>query len=362
MNASTKDTDARAGSGRTGDTLDPLAALMDPADVRRCVLWRDAASGLSAVLVIDDLSLGPAAGGVRTRAYPDLAAAIAEASALARAMTRKCALAGLAAGGAKAVVLEHPGLRRPAAFRALGRLVAELGGLFRTAGDLGTTADDLAAMAETCPFVHADERGLAEAVARGLVGCVEASARARGRALAGLTVAVQGCGSIGSAVARALHAAGARLVVADVEPRRADQVSFETGAKVHDPRDILLAPVDVVAPCAVGGVITAEVARAMPAWALCGAANNVLARPDVAELLRARGILHVPDVVASAGAVVEGIGRSVMGLPDRGPLIDALGRTAAELLAESAATGATTEALAERRARARIEAARAPER
>jgi leucine dehydrogenase len=352
MNASDETPGARPPA--TPRASDPLAELIDPAGARRCVLWRDAPSGLSAVLVIDDLTLGPAAGGVRTRAYPDVAAAIAEASALARAMTRKCALAGLAAGGAKAVVIEHPGLQRGAAFRALGRFVAELGGVFRTAGDLGTTADDLAAMAETCPFVHTDERGLAEAVARGLVGCVEACARARGRALAGLTVAVQGCGSIGSAVARALHAAGARLVVADVEIERARRVSAATGAIVAEPSDILLAPVDVVAPCAIGGVITEEVARVMPAWALCGAANNVLAAPAVAEVLRARGILHVPDVVASAGAVVEGIGRSVMGLPDRGPLIDALGRTAAELLAESAATGATTEALAERRALARI--------
>src|SRR5690606_4769428 len=109
----------------------------------------------------------------------------------------KCALAGLDAGGAKAVVLDHPGLDRPAAFRRLGLLVAELGGVFRTAGDLGTAPADLAAMAETCPYVHADERGLADAVARGLLACLRACARARGRELAGLRVAVQGCGAIG---------------------------------------------------------------------------------------------------------------------------------------------------------------------
>ncbi|MBZ5708900.1 Glu/Leu/Phe/Val dehydrogenase dimerization domain-containing protein [Nannocystis pusilla] len=335
-----------------------IPELLDPAGAARCVLWRDPPSGLSAALVIDDLSLGPAAGGVRTGAYPDAAAMIAEAAALARAMTRKCALAGLDAGGAKAVVLDHPGLDRPAAFRRLGRFVAELGGIFRTAGDLGTTSADLAAMAETCPYVHADDRGLAEAVARGMVACVRAVARARGRGLGGLRVAVQGCGAIGSAVARALAAEGAFLLVADVDPRRAHDLAVATGSHVHDPKDILLAPVDVLAPCAVGGVITAELAAALPAWAVCGAANNLLAGPGVAEALRARGILHVPDVVASAGAVIEGIGRSVMGLADRGPLIAALGATAAELLAESAATGATTEALADRRAAARIAAAR----
>ena len=179
----------RAIPPRAGGVYSPVAMEiedLDAAGTARCLLWRDPPSGLTAVLVIDDLTLGPGAGGVRTRAYPGLAAAVAEASALARAMTRKCALAGLAAGGAKAVVLDHPGLDRPAAFRALGRLVAELGGLFRTAGDLGTTAADLAAMAETCPYVHPEEGGLTEAVARGLVGCARACARARGRDLAGL--------------------------------------------------------------------------------------------------------------------------------------------------------------------------------
>lgn len=335
----------------------PIEA-MDESGARRCLLWRDAAAGLSAVLVIDDLSLGPAAGGVRTRPYPDLAAAIADATALARAMTRKCALAGLHAGGAKCVVLEHPGLRRAAAFRRLGEFIAELGGLFRTAGDLGTGPADLAAMAETCPFVHAEERGLAEAVARGMVACVAACARARRRPLAGLRVAVQGCGSIGSAVARALRSTGALLVVADIDAARACDVALATGATIADPADVLRADVDVLAPCAVGGVITAELARSTRAWALCGAANNLLAAPTVAEILRARGVLHVPDVVASGGAVIEGIGRTVMGLADRNPLIDALGVTAGELLAESAAQGATTEELAERRVRARLAAAR----
>lgn len=332
---------------------------IDAAGARRCVIWRDAAVGLTAVLAIDDCTLGPAAGGVRTRGYPDLAAALVEASALARAMTRKCALAGLAAGGAKAVVLDHPGLDRSRAFARLGEFVAELGGLFRTAGDLGTTAADLAAMATTCPYVHVDETGLAEAVARGLRGCVAACAEVRGRGLAGLRVAVQGCGAIGAAAARALRAAGATLVVADVDAARAERVGAELGAEVVAPEAVLEVEVDVVAPCAIGGVITEEVAARLRAWAVCGAANNILASRAAARALARRGVLHVPDEVASAGAVIEGIGRSVMGLADRGPWIDALADTARALLAEAAATGELPVVLAERRAAARVAAARA---
>ncbi|HUS64505.1 MAG TPA: hypothetical protein VMZ28_08180, partial [Kofleriaceae bacterium] len=67
-----------------------------------------------------------------------------------------------------------------------------------------------------------------------------------------------------------------------------------------------------------------------------------------------RDVLHVPDVVASAGAVVDGIGATVMGLPDRGPLIDRLGAIAGEILDECGRSGAAADAVAAARADARI--------
>jgi leucine dehydrogenase len=122
---------------------------------------------------------------------------------------------------------------------------------------------------------------------------------------------------------------------------------------------VLAADVDVVAPCAVGGVMTEEVARSLRAWAVVGAANNVLASEEVARTLGARGALVVPDVIASAGAVIEGIGRTVMGLDDRAPLIDALGDTARTVLQRAERSGRTTTEVAAEMARASLEAARA---
>lgn len=320
----------------------------------RCILWSDPPSGLRAVLVIDSLTLGPAAGGVRTRAYDTVEAAIEDAARLARAMTIKCALGGLAAGGAKAVVLDHPGLDRARAFAVLGERIQELGGLFRTAGDLGTTAADLAAMASSCAYVHTDESGLADAVARGLLGCVAACAAVRLVPVAGLRVAVQGAGAIGAAVARALAAAGAEVLLADLDRARAEEVAGAIGAEVIAPAEILTAEVDIVSPCAVGGVLDEAAIASLRAWAVCGAANNILAEPRLASMLHARGILLVPDVVASAGAVVDGIGASVMGLTDRSSMVDALGHMAARLLAESVRGGRTTVELAEEWARDRL--------
>jgi len=332
--------------------------ILDTEGASRCVLWSDPDSGLRAVLVVDSVALGPAAGGIRTWTYRSVEAAARDAARLARAMTIKCSIAGLDAGGGKAVVIDHDGLDRARAFARLGQFVDELGGLFRTAGDLGTTVEDLAAMAQHCRFVHTEEGNLAAAVARGALRCMEACAAVRGRDLDGLRVAVQGCGAIGAALARELRSEGVEVLVADVDRARADALAEEIGARVLAPAAVLTADADVIAPCAIGGVLTSQVAREMRAWAVCGAANNILADDGVAMELLQRQILHVPDVVASAGAVVDGIGRTVMGLADRTPLIDALGPTAHDLLERSQACGRTPHELAIERALARVDRAR----
>lgn len=327
---------------------------LDASDAQRVMLWRDEASGLRAVTAIDSVVGGMAAGGIRTRPYANARETVSDACDLARAMSTKCALAGLPVGGCKTVVWARDGMDRGAAFEALGQRLAELGGLVRTAGDLGTTVADLEAVARHHAHVHLDERGLADSVGRGVVRCVEVCAQRRGVPMRGLRVAVQGCGAIGAAVARALASAGAELVVSDIDSERAARLARELGARVVAPDTILLQDVDVVSPNAVGGVIDGTVASALRAWAVAGAANNVLAHRSVARALADRGVAFVPDVVASAGAVVDGIGGSVLGLDDRTPLIDALGATALEVLSRSEHTGQTTVEAAEQLANERL--------
>ena len=334
-----------------------LAAALDCA---RLTLWTDRASGLRAVFALDDVTLGPAVGGIRTRAYANIEAAVEDAAALARAMTIKAALGGLDAGGGKVVVMDHPGLDRPAAFARLGQHVEELGGLFHTAGDLGTTRDDLAAMARRSQYVNTSHVDLTGATARTLVLCAEACAEVAGRpGLAGMRVAVQGCGAIGDAAARALAGAGCELVVADVDAALAERTAAATGARVASPERLLVEDVDMICPCAIGGVMTAALADRLSAWAVCGCANNVLADAAAERRLGERGILFVPDVLASSGAVIHGVATGLMGLPDSAPLIAAVGVTAREVLSASRARGVPATAIAEQRARARIGAAAA---
>ena len=332
--------------------------VMDSAEAARVLLLRDAASGLRAIIALDDLTLGPACGGIRTRAYPDIRAALVDAQQLAAAMTLKCAIAGLPAGGGKTVVLDHPGLDRPAAFRALGAHIEALGGRYRAAGDLGTTRQDLLHAAERTRYVNTTGVELGTATGEGVVNCMRAVAAERGVALADLTVAVQGCGLIGAGVARLLAAQGARLIVADLDEAVAAALACEVGGTIAPVADILLAPCDLVAPCAVGGVLTTEVIERMAAWGVCGGANNQLSDAGALEAMARRGIVYVPDFLASAGAVTYGIAHD-LGDGDPAPLIARLQTTTAAVLAAARREGISTVDAARRLARARIDTARA---
>jgi leucine dehydrogenase len=334
--------------------MEPGLAALDKIEGRRIFVFSEPAAGLRAFLVIDSVRGGMAAGGTRTRAYASPINAVHDARQLSRAMALKCAIAGLQAGGAKMVVLDHPGLDRANAFRALGRRVQELGGLFQTAGDLGTTPEDLAHMAQTCRFVRTNERVLAAAAARGVRACAEACVATSGHtSLRDLRVAVQGCGAMGSAVAGAFADAGAILQVADLDPVAAARVAAATGARVVPPEAILAADVDILAPCATGSVIDHASVEAMRAWAVCGAANNILADESVGLALTERGILFVPDFIASAGAVIAGV-CGLQGRDDAEVLIEQLGVTTRAVLEEAADRGVPTTTVARQHAEARL--------
>ena len=324
---------------------------MDPERVLR---WVEPEIGLEAVLVIDSTVLGPAAGGMRTRSYASLDEAEADARILARAMTLKCSLAGLDAGGAKLVIRKQAGWDRARVFRRVGELVQGLDGAFRTAGDLGTTADDLGVAAEVCEYVHTEEDDLAAALARGYLACARALCRHRGRSVEDCSIAVQGCGAIGAAIARELAQAGASLVLADIDTPTAERLAVELGAELGQPESILGAEVDILCPCAVGEVITLESMTELRAWGLCGAANHIIADRATELALTEAGIRVVPDFLASAGAVIRGVGRSVMELADTEPLILALEQKAELILEGANEQGRTTSDVAREMALAQL--------
>ena len=279
------------------------------------VFGHDVVTGLRAIIAIHSTVLGPAAGGCRRWAYASTSDAIADVLRLSRGMSYKNAMAGLALGGGKAVIIAAPGeAKTPELFRAFGRLVDSLGGRYVTAEDVGTSLEDMASVRQTTRFVA----GLGAApgaaggdpgpkTALGVALGIEAAVRFRlGRAsLQDVAVAVQGLGGVGYHLCRRLAAAGARLEVADVRPAAVQRVADELGAQPVAAEEVLFRDVDVIAPCALGAVLDARSIPRLRARIVAGAANNQLAVDEDGTALSAAGILYAPDYVINAGGIIS---------------------------------------------------------
>ncbi|QEC49771.1 Glu/Leu/Phe/Val dehydrogenase [Baekduia soli] len=339
-----------------------MAAPEDLPDTEQLVVCRDRPTGLVAIIAIDDTTLGPALGGIRFKPYPSEAAAVAEAQRLGRAMTLKNALADIAFGGGKSVILASDAIvDREAALLAFGRFVARCGGAYLPAADMGTGVEDLQVVARTAGEVSCDDEDPSTATAIGVHAAIEVAVRAGDVApgLAGVSVLVQGVGHVGAALARLLAADGARVLVADADAGRAASVAAEVGGAVVAPDDVIGTPCDVYAPCAVARVVDDATVGRLAARIVAGAANDVLDHPGLAGELAARGILYVPDFVANAGGVIN-----VRALRDgwsperRAAALAAIGTRCGEVVHEARATGATTLEVAEAAAYAKVGRAR----
>lgn len=327
-------------------------------------VMRDPESGLEGVIVLHSTRLGPAAGGCRFWHYADAALATTDALRLAEGMAYKNALADLPLGGGKAVIRVPSGpFDRVALFQAFGREVARLGGRYLTAEDVGTGVADMEQVRKQTAHVA----GLPAAqgavggdpspwTALGVFRAMEEAARRRyGSSLAGATVAVQGLGHVGSHLCDLLVEAGARLVVADLDPARAAALSSRTGAQLVAPDAILDVPCDVFAPCALGGVLDPCGAARLKAGIVCGAANNVLAGDADGLHLAERGVLYCPDYVVNSGGIInvcaEHLGWSLTEVEQR---VGATGQRLGMVLDHAAAHGLAPHRAADALARARI--------
>jgi leucine dehydrogenase len=281
----------------------------------RVVLATDPVSGLQAAIAIYSTKRGPAFGGCRYWQYASEQEALTDALRLSQGMAFKNALADLQYGGGKAVILKCPdGVRRTELFQAFGRLVQSLGGLYITAEDVGTTADDMRAVQSETAYVSGIPRAgnvyggnpsprTAYGVYVGLLAAVEV---ALGRtSLDGLSVAVQGLGSVGWDLCERLHSAGARLVVSDIDAAKAAHAREIFNAQVLGTSEIVNCAADVFAPCALGGSVTANVAAECRFKVIVGGANNQLVSLDEGDRLHSRGIFYAPDFLVNAGGIIS---------------------------------------------------------
>lgn len=270
----------------------------------------DPKTGLQAIIAIHSTKLGPALGGCRFIEYPDTDAAITDALRLARGMSYKAAISGLAFGGGKSVLIKpKTPFDRKALFEAFGQFVEELGGRYITAKDSGTVLDDMDIIATQTRYV-ASTSSMSDPspfTAHGVRRGIEAAVKFRlgKNSLDGIKVAIQGLGYVGHDLARELHELGAQLIVCDINPQATAACAKEFGAKVLSTDEIYQADCDVFSPCALGAIINDDTLPQLKATIIAGAANNQLAENRHGEALRARGILYTPDYVINAGGLIQ---------------------------------------------------------
>jgi leucine dehydrogenase len=321
------------------------------------------------MVAVHSTARGPSLGGCRMWTYADSRAAVRDVLRLSRAMTFKAAVAGLPLGGGKGVIMLPAGHAPPAGddrrdvLLDFGDTVAALGGAYITAEDVGTSDRDMAVMAEVTDHVaglptEGSSGDPSPWTALGVLAAMEvACERAFGSAsMAGRSVAVVGLGRVGGKLARLLADAGASLVAADLdEGKRA--LAEELGATWTDPDSALSAEVDVLAPCALGGVLDDDTVPELKCRVVAGAANNQLAADAIAVQLADRGIVWAPDFVANAGGIInisvelETAGYDPARAEER---VRGIADTTRAVFDHAEATGATTLAAAMEIARRRL--------
>ncbi len=329
----------------------------------------DEPSGLKCLIAIHSTARGPSAGGCRMWPYQSDQAAVDDALRLSRAMSYKNAVADLELGGGKAVIIGDSARQKtPALFEAFGRAVEQVCGRYWAAEDVGVSPADLAHARKYSRYVaglegHPAASGdpsvvTAEGVFRGIRLAVR---RAYGAEIEGMRVAIQGVGHVGSILADKLKAAGARLVVSDIQEAAARKVAERTGAQVVRPEVIFDAEAQVFAPCALGGAISLETLQRLKARVVAGGANNQLASADAGRALFEKGMVYAPDFVINGGGIIN-VAAEIRAL-DKGAAydpawveakLDRLMTTLEEVLQRSKDEDRPTHEIADRIARSRI--------
>lgn len=274
----------------------------------------DEKTGLRALIAVHSTARGPAVGGTRMWNYASSAEALEDVLRLSRGMSYKNAVADLEMGGGKSVIIGDSRTQKsPELFRAFGRAVDTLGGIYYAAEDVGVSVADIAEARKVTPYVLGLNDGPeasgdpSPVTAEGVFRSTLTVARRLWKQddLTGLTVSVQGIGHVGGYLADKLHAAGAKLVMTDVNTELLAEVAARTGAEIVAPDAIYDVKADIYAPCALGATLNPQTLDRLTVKAVVGAANNQLATADIGQILFERGVLYAPDYVVNGGGIIN---------------------------------------------------------
>lgn len=254
----------------------------------------------------------PAFGATRIENYPDAQAALTDVLNLSSLMSHKAALAGIPYGGGKGVLFNGPHMQdraeRARTLQIYAAHVDKLGGKFVTGSDAGVSQEDVILLRAHSPHIVGIEEDPTHRTAEGLLGSIFVTlAHVFGDTdLEKRSFAIQGVGKVGTAVLELIADDAKQIFVADIDENKVREAKarFPQITVVH-PDEILAAPVDVLIPCALGGVLNTASVQEIRAKAVVGSANNQLLSKEAGDMLHERGILYAPDYVVNAGGLIS---------------------------------------------------------
>ena len=335
------------------------------------IVHYDRPTGAWIFIAIHSTRLGPAVGGTRMKPYASVQAALQDAMRLAAGMTYKFATPGMPFGGGKAVIAipaDFETQSRPSLLRRYGALIHQLGGLFLTGPDVGTSPADMDIIAETgAPYIFARTPAAGGAgdpgpfTARGVFAGIEETCEHLfgDMSLVGRRVLVQGAGDVGAKLINYLCDAGATVAFSEVDEGAIRKVRDDLGLEFVPPEEVYTTECDIFAPCALGGVLNADTIPQLKCRAVVGGANNQFATQEDAERLRARGILYAPDYVVNVGGAMAITSMEMKGWSQERAereVVESVRRALKQIFEVASKQGITTDAAARQLAENRLSA------
>ena len=278
------------------------------------MFFHDPSVNLKGIIAIHSTQLGPALGGCRIWPYASEEEALIDVLKLSRGMTYKAAVAGLALGGGKSVIIGDSSKATPDLFRSFGQFVNSLNGIYITAEDVGTSVKDMSYVREETPFVVGLPLTMGGAgdpspfTAQSTLAGIKAAVfcKMKKKSLDGLHVAIQGMGHVGVFLAEYLLKEGCRLTVCDIFDKKAkDFQNKHAEVKVVSHEKIYDVDCDVFSPCALGAVISPQTLQKLKCSIIAGAANNQLDTASTEKLVKSKGFFYAPDFVINSGGLIN---------------------------------------------------------
>ena len=348
-----------------------METLIREWDGETAIIHYDRPTGAWIFIAIHSTRLGPAVGGTRMKLYASVQAALQDAMRLAAGMTYKFATPGMPFGGGKAVIAipaDFEAQSRPSLLRRYGALIHQLGGLFSTGPDVGTSPADMDIIAETgAPYIFARTPAAGGAgdpgpfTARGVFAGIEETCEHLfgDISLVGRRMLVQGAGDVGAKLINYLCDAGATVAFSEVDEGAIRKVRDDLGLEFVPPEVVYTTECDIFAPCALGGVLNADTIPQLKCRAVVGGANNQFATQEDAERLRARGILYAPDYVVNVGGAMAITSMEMKGWSQERAereVVESVRRALRQIFEVASKEGITTDAAARQLAENRLSA------